>query len=691
LSGFVAAVAAVVKDLMAAKFRRLRKYQATHQRRILAALEDDRDVLYNAPTGAGKSTVGTSVIDQLRQGDWNGAVVTVPMTTIRDSFMHNGAGSPDLFDPEIYNGEPSTKRRFGKWIRKHWEDRSFASVICRQSFVDVSLPRDLTGWVLFVDEAHGSTVETGDDAPLMGMKRKEWTDRGGRLVVISATPYRTDGLRVYDDSFVQVRRSIAEHSLPDEDGKRYAPKHFEIHAVGLTGYQVRTKDELYGEKAPRRITPTAIRKMVREWRRAGCPKTVVVVPPGDSSSWSHKVVEAFRREKVPYRGGAEARVHNAVGTGKAFQDELMALLAREREVVHIDQSEVDVIVACARFNEGTDWPLCSHVYHVGFPRTIQRTNQRWGRSFRSKAGIKGHPHPEVAQICFFVPEFTKEMRDKMEVPEFKRLHLRMALLMAGHLEDHEAGQMLVSVIRDVVKMNTPLAPISVDLNEIETRLQPTDEEMQAVSVAFKYLRPDEGGLSLAAVDHVAERHEFDDRRKMLLRLRVAAMVKDPSTREAMFKALHAAFRKMFKKTKGTKGDKRKSSVSSAIDLLPGAFNALFDEYVVREHAGLVAFAPPMTQKNWRMLTRLTGRNAKEIDRSMQKAIGILHRTDKIMAGIVKYTEKHGKPPGGRSGDATPYVGYRSTWQAVESWLRKYPISKDAIEAWRQKNLRSVSL
>jgi len=670
------------------KFRKLRKYQAKHKRAILQALHEDRDVLYNAPTGAGKGTVGTSVIDDLSRGDWNGVVVVVPMHTIRDSFMYNGAGSPDLFDLEIYNGEPSTKRRFAKWMRKHWQDRSFASVICRQSFVHVSLPQDLTGWTLVIDEAHGSTIETGDDAPLMGMKRKEWTDRGGRLVVISATPYRGDGLQVYDDTFVQVRRSIAEHSLPDEDGKRYAPKHFEIRAVGLTGYQVRTKDELYGEKAPRHITPTAIRKMVREWKGAGCPKTVIIVPAGESGSWSYQVVEAFEREKVPYRGGTAAQVHNAVGTGKECQDKLLALLAREREVTHIDQSQADVIVACARFDEGTDWPLCSHIYHVGFPKTIRRTNQRWGRSFRSKAGIKGHPHPDVAQICFFVPELTKEMRDQMAVPAFERLHLRMALLMAGHLEDHEAGQMLVSVIRDVVKMNTPSVPVNVDLDEIEARLQPTDEEMQAVSVAFKYLRPAEKGLSLAEVDRVAERHGFDDRCKMLLRLRVAAAVKDPKTRAAMFEALHHACRKMFKKAKSTKGDKRKSSVSSPIDLLPGVFNELFDEYVVREHRGLIKFDPPMTKKNWRMLSRLTGRDPKEIDQSMRKVIGILHRTDDIMAGTVKYIEEHSKPPTDSSGDATPYVGYEATWKSVNAYLRGHPLSKGAVEAWRQRNMEA---
>lgn len=669
---------------------KLRPYQVKHRKSILGALHDGQDVLYNAPTGAGKSTVVSSVIAELSRGDWNGAVVTVPMVTIRDSFMKNGAAPESLFEPTIYNGAPSTKQVVGKWLRKHWQDRPFAAVVCRQSFTGISLPKDLTGWVLFVDEAHGSTVETTDDAPLISKKRKEWTDRGGCLAVVSASPYRTDGLRVYDESFVQVRRSIAQHSLPDVDGKRYAPKYFEIHAVGLSGYRVRTNDELYGQKLPRRISTGAIKKMVRQWRRDGYPKVIVIVPPGKSKSWSHRVVEAFQKERVPYRGGDKAIVHNAVGTGKAFQDSLVALLATERQVTHIDDSEADVIVACARFNEGTDWPLCSHVYHVGFPKSIRRTNQRWGRAFRTKEGITGHLHPEIARITFFVPEFTKEMKVKMARPAFESAHLRMALLMAGHLEDHEAGQMLVSVIRDVVKFNTPAAPVSVDLDEIESKLQPTDEEMQAVDVAFKFLRPEEDSLSLAEMDRVAEKFGLDDRGKMLLRLRVTAVVKDEDTREAMLEALALAYRRMFKPKKPDPADKsRKSSVGSPVDLIPGAFNALFDEYVVREHRGKIKFDPPMSKKNWRMVSRLTGRDAKEIERSMRRTVGILHRTDNIMAGTVKYIEEHGKPPTSSSGDATPYVGYETSWRVVNAYLQAHPVSKETVMAWRQKNMEAT--
>jgi hypothetical protein len=594
------------------------------------------------------------------------------MTHIRDSFIKNGAAASSLFESKIYGRHSKSKvRLFERWVRKHWQDRPFAAVVCRQTFEQASLPSDLTGWVLFVDEAHGSSVEVNEETTRLSEYRKRWRERGGVEVVVSATPYRSNGQRVYDDSHVQVRRSIAEHSLPDEEGNRYAPSNFEVRAVGLPGYRVRTKDELYGDKSPRRIGSKALKKMVQEWKRDGCPKAIIIVPPGEANSWSFHVVEAFRKCRVPYRGGSQAKVHNAVGTGKAFQESLIALLDREREVTHVDGSDVDVIVACARFNEGTDWPLCSHVYQVGFPKSIQRTNQRWGRSFRNKAEIEKHSHPETARITFFVPEFAKGMLDQMKVAKFERAHLRMALLMAGHLEDHRAGQMLVSMIQEVFEVNAPKAPLHVDLDDFESRMQPTDEELEAVNVAFKFLLPDaDGGVTMAALDHVADAFNLDDRGRMLLRIRAVAAVKDDKVRHDLMKILHRAYRKMFK-PQGTVGSRR-ASVSSPVDLIPVDFIAMFDEYVVGEHDGKIHFDPPMTQKHWRMVSRFTGRDAKDIDKSMRKMVGVLHDFERIKEGVRKYVAEHGKPPISRSGDADDYVGYPATWKGINAWLRANP-------------------
>ena len=102
---------------------KIRKYQEKHKRLILRALHEDRDVLYNAPTGAGKSTVVTSVIDEMGKGDWNGAVVAVPMVrsapvTVRllapvasRDIVVASTVSPALFTSRVAVAEPSVTVR----------------------------------------------------------------------------------------------------------------------------------------------------------------------------------------------------------------------------------------------------------------------------------------------------------------------------------------------------------------------------------------------------------------------------------------------------------------------------------------------------------------------------------------------------------------------------------------------------
>lgn len=654
----------------------LRKYQARHLTKLLHALEAGDDVLYSAPTGAGKSTVVTAAVQSLSQGDWNGAVVTVPMLSIRSGFVRNAAAEPGTFDAALYNDSKSSVRAvFGKWIRKHWQDRAFASVICRQSFEQVSLPRDLQGWVLFIDEAHSSTVDTDENSPILSRKRKEWVNRGGRVVIVSATPYRPDGKPVYDDSYVQVRRSIAEHSLPERDGQRYAPERFEIRASSLDDYRVRTEQELHGDKAPRHIGPRAIEQLVKSWRASGYPKTIVIVPPGNSKSWSQRVVAAFARESVPYRGGGKAEVHNAVGTGAVFQRDLAALLDSERAVTRVNDSKVDVIVACCRFNEGTDWPLCSHVFQVGFPSSVRLTNQRWGRAFRSKANIVAHPHPGIASISFFVPEFTEDLRRSLSTGEAERLHMRMALLMAGHLEDHEAGQRLIGVIRDIVKLNTPFAPLSVDVEALEEQLQPTDEELADVNVAFRHLRDDTTVDTVTQLNHVAEHFNLDERRQMLLRMRLMLHVRqtDEDLYEELAAAVHAAAKSVIAATKTTpKRSMKARRVPGPAELMPAEAIALFDALVLEKHAGLIRFDPPITEKHWYMLSQFTGRQAQDIERNLRAALNCIPTgkayLDCVASGARKWLRATGNRPAILSGDASAYVGFPTTWRAIDRKL-----------------------
>lgn len=45
-----------------------------------------------------------------------------------------------------------------------------------------------------------------------------------------------------------------------------------------------------------------------------------------------------------------------------------------------------------------------------------------------------------------------------------------------------------------------------------------------------------------------------------------------------------------------------------------------------------------------------------------------HDLKRVKTALQKFYEKHGKPPT-RSGEATPYVGHKTTWADVNAWLR----------------------
>jgi len=136
----------------------------------------------------------------------------------------------------------------------------------------------------------------------------------------------------------------------------------------------------------------------------------------------------------------------------------------------------------------------------------------------------------------------------------------------------------------------------------------------------------------------------------------------------MLRELHKAYRRLFKKPKGS-GAKKSGELSEPTNLLPGLFNDLFDEYVVRKHKGFVRFNPPMTQRNGRMLSSFTGRSSKDIENSMRRVMDLLHDFDRIAEGIVKYVKENGEAPKDNAGDAERYIGYPCTWAEIHKWCR----------------------
>src|SRR6202011_1504641 len=97
-----------------------------------------------------------------------------------------------------------------------------------------------------------------------------------------------------------------------------------------------------------------------------------------------------------------ARILGATGTGAADKQRFLSALEAERSRTYAT-SGFDVMVGIQRVLEGTDWPVCSAVYCVGMPGSLNTVVQFLGRAMR----LKGEEYPAAqrdrARMVFFVP------------------------------------------------------------------------------------------------------------------------------------------------------------------------------------------------------------------------------------------------------------------------------------------------
>jgi len=70
---------------------------------------------------------------------------------------------------------------------------------------------------------------------------------------------------------------------------------------------------------------------------------------------------------------------------------------------------------------------------------------------------------------------------------------------------------------------------------------------------------------------------------------------------------------------------------------------------------------------------------------MGVASSVSHSLEAIRVGVALFEKEHGRPPRQRDGDATSYVTYRTTWRAVDAWLRRNGTSLGASSTDRKKH------
>jgi len=388
---------------MEPSLKRLRPYQV---RLVTDVCRASEDVLVEQPTGSGKTVQIVTLVAMHLGRRFSHAVISAPQEQIEQGFVKRdyqviafpdcqGVAVPPIQVPRaLIKGARESRLGSVKGVIHYLRqpgplDHAFTCTHAALNlFTPEELPEDLTGKALFIDEAHHASAD--GLAQIVTL----WRERGGQLFFVTATPYRGDGRPVRLEGMRSFRRSLAEHMA-----EGFAPRHLEseIVALGQPGDAI-TAGQFTGEEAP----PSSyfeglVAAICRRWREDGKPKAIVRVPPmrgGRSGELVSRLIQTLAAQG--------ARVLDATGTGAADKQRFLTALEAEKNR-SFATSAFDVMVGIQRVLEGTDWPVCSAVYCVGMPGSLNTVVQFLGRAMR----LKGDDYPAAqrdrARLVFFVP------------------------------------------------------------------------------------------------------------------------------------------------------------------------------------------------------------------------------------------------------------------------------------------------
>jgi superfamily II DNA or RNA helicase len=421
--------------------KELRPYQV---RLVTDVCRADADVLVEQPTGSGKTLAIVTLVAMHLGRRFTHAVIAAPQEQIEQGFVHRdyetvafpecaGVAAPAFGAPEeliwgARQSELGSVRRLLAYLRQPAPDHALACThAALNRLTDGALPADLSGKALFLDEAHHASADG------LAQIVSTWRERCGQLLFFTATPYRGDGRPVALEGMRLFRRSLAEHMA-----EGFAPRHLdsEIVALGRSGDAI-TAGQFTGEEAPPpSYFDSLVTAICRKWAEDGKPKAIVRVPPmrGGSEGLVNRLLGALAAEG--------ARTLDATGTTADDKQRFLRALAAEKHRAHA-ASRYDAMVGIQRVLEGTDWPVCSAVYCVGMPGSLNTVVQLLGRAMRPKEADYPAEHRDRARLVFFVP-----CGGGAALADLSLDHSRHALLTCCFLADHEVGQEWL-VLREV--------------------------------------------------------------------------------------------------------------------------------------------------------------------------------------------------------------------------------------------------
>lgn len=382
------------------------------------------------PTGAGKTAIARNhcshVLNHPNHTGIKRVIITTPQKQILNSFLDTneeewsikGKHSSQKIDNVII--EEKETKDIGSFLKG--SSGSMIAISCIQSitnqrsnaFNPFEEIEDCSSILWVIDEAHH--IEAEQTANVI----TEFKNKNGKILYLTATPFNANGaLRILNDPNIEIiHRSLGEHM---KDG--FAPELEMSYEMFDISAGVQTEYNRIRSRSTNEEMKSWAESIARAYAKDNNPKTLVVIPSfpmsDDGNLENLDTTNAANALKVELEKNIPGiKVLSAVGNDSSGV--ITKSISAERDA---GCGGHDIIIACRRFDEGTDVPAISAVYLVGMTG-CRRIIQLMGRALRNKSTIKGfsdkYPDYLTKSIFkFFIFNTTQATDEDLEDSQYE--------------------------------------------------------------------------------------------------------------------------------------------------------------------------------------------------------------------------------------------------------------------------------
>jgi len=414
--------------------KNLRDYQTKAINKILNQLSENNLAGIVSCVGSGKTLIASIIASTAITRGISKIIISTPFTTIEEEFTEysnqkwmTNLPNNQQFDISKIKKSENVNNLTDVAVSCNIEDvereviATTHMAVTQDKFINrIKEETDLSKLLLIIDEAHhcyDSEDEEDKDATKLGEIAKEIINRNGKILYLTATPYREyqgKTVLIFDPKEVNPYvRTIGEQM---RDG--YAPMlrteyvnvdHFSISGEGSHGIYGDVKGSELGRDQVDILLPEIIKKYMED----GCPKSILLIPSGNSAERAIDVC-AYLKNNIIFpesvtknRGRKTPSVLIAVGSDNG------TVIEHLKSDKNSQGKKYDIIIGCRKFDEGTDVNTSSHLYMIGVPSNVRLFHQRAGRVLRDKRNINGYKDwfgekwLSESKVVFFVPPSKK--------------------------------------------------------------------------------------------------------------------------------------------------------------------------------------------------------------------------------------------------------------------------------------------